>query len=492
MISVNFPLAPSRSFRLWSGVYKCAVIAAMFAVGLKTGAAQDVARQIAQVENGLSPKVHIQGAPVQKWTIAERLEHYHVPGVSVAVVVDNKVAWAKGFGMATPDRAVATDTLFQAASISKTVSAITALRLVELDKLSLDEDVNDKLTSWKLPASDAMHGEHVTLRRLLSHTAGLTVHGFAGYAQGAPVPTLVQLLDGAKPANSDPVRVDIKPGTTWRYSGGGYEVMQQLIQDVTGKPYAQVVRELVLEPLGMNHSTYEQPLPEPLRASAATAYNGKGQAIRGKWNTYPEQAAAGLWTTPSDLSKAIIEIQKPGRVLNEKSVQLMLTPVLDHYGLGLQLSDTDGRSAFLHGGANAGFRCMLFGYVQGGQGAVVMTNGDNGAALANEILSSIGAAYGWADFRPVEKSVIALAAEKIARYAGTYEAPHNFRIVITVENGKLYIQPPGFPKLALLPQAEDMFFDPDGQVPDLHFSHAQDGTLQLSGGGLTAKRVNHE
>jgi CubicO group peptidase (beta-lactamase class C family) len=391
--------------------------------------------------------------------------------------------------MAAPDHAVTPDTLFQAASISKAVSAMAALRLVELGKLSLDEDVNVKLTTWKVPSSDAMHGEHVTLRRLLSHTAGLTVHGFPGYPQGAPVPTVVQVLDGAKPANSQPVRVDIKPGTQWRYSGGGYEVMQQLIQDVTGKSYAQAVRELVLEPLGMNHSTYEQPLPEPLRGKEATAYNGEGQAIPGKWHTYPEQAAAGLWTTPSDLSKVIIEIQKPGRVLTEKSVQLMLTPVLDHYGLGLQLSDTDGKKAFLHGGANEGFRCMLFGYVQGGEGAVVMTNGDNGAALGGEVLSSISATYGWADFRPVEKSVAAVPADKIASYAGTYEASHDFRIVITADDGKLYIQPVGLPKSTLLPQSEDTFFDPDGQAPDIHFSHAQDGTLQLSGGGLVARRV---
>jgi CubicO group peptidase (beta-lactamase class C family) len=452
--------------------------------------AQDVSQQISKIETGLTRRVQIKGQPVQKWTIAERLQHYHVPGVSIAVERDGTLAWPKGYGTATADGAAVTrETLFQAASISKVVSAMTALRLVELGKLSLDEDVNIKLRSWKVPPSDSMQGEHVTLRRLLSHTAGTTVHGFAGYASGESVPTLPQLLAGAKPANSKPVRVDIKPGTQMRYSGGGYEVMQQLVQDVTAKPYAEVVQELVLQPLGMTHSTYEQPLPERLRPAAATAYNSEGQAISGKWHTYPEQAAAGLWTTPSDLVKIIMELQKPGRVLSEKTVGQMLTPVLDHYALGLQLSDTEGRKAFLHSGANEGFRCMLFGYREGGQGAVVMTNGDNGSQLADEILASVAGTYGWPDFKTIEKTVASVRPEKIASYAGVYEAPENFIVTVLADRGKLSVQPAGLPKSELLPQSEDTFFDPDGMVPDIHFERTKDGSLQLSGGGLVAKRT---
>ncbi len=453
--------------------------------------AQDVSEQVRQVETGLVRKVQIAGEPVHKWTIPERLEHYKVPGVSIAVVSGGSLAWAKGYGSAGPEAGavVNPETLFQAASISKTVSAMIVLRLVETGKLSLDEDVNVKLRTWKLPTSEAMRGEHVTLRRILSHTAGLTVHGFPGYAHGAPVPTLPQLLDGAKPANSAAVRVDIKPGTQMRYAGGGYEVMQQLVEDVTGKPYAQTARELVLEPLGMTHSTYEQPLPERLRSSAATAYNAEGVAIAGKWHTYPEQAAAGLWTTPSDLVKVVLEIQKPGRVLSQKTVEMMLTPVLDHWGLGLQLSDTGGQKAFEHGGANMGFRCMLFGYREGGRGAVVMTNGDNGSQVSGEILSSIAATYNWPDFRPVEKSVVPVATEKLAGYAGDYQGPGNFLITVSAEGGKLHIRAPGNAQAELLPSSEDTFFDPDGTVPDIHFEQTPDGNVQLSGGGTVAKRV---
>ena len=448
------------------------------------------AERIHQVETGLLRRVQIRGEPVSRFIIADRMQYWHVPGVSVALISGGSIEWAKGYGVAEiGGPAVTPDTLFQAASISKCGTAILAMRLVQSGKLSLDEDVNNQLKSWKLPASEAMAGEHITLRRLLSHTAGTTVHGFPGYAFDAPVPTLQQLLDGAKPANTDAIRVDIKPGTKWRYSGGGYEIVQQLVQDVTGHPFADEEQELVLGPLGMTHSTYRQPLPETLRSHAATAYDSDGVPVPGKWHIYPEEAAAGLWTTPSDLAKIVLEIQKPGRVLTEQSVQLMTTPVLDHYGLGLQLSDTDGQKAFSHGGANDGYRCMMWGYRERGRGAVVMTNGDNGGQLAHEILASIAAAYNWPDFKPTEKTRVSLSADKLLRYVGTYDIQNGPKIDITLQAGKLYIHPTGFPKSELVPEADDAFFDPDGAIPDVHFSRTPDGNMELSGGGLHGTRI---
>lgn len=464
-------------------------LALFLSIGLSASSAQNTVDQVKQVETGLLRKVQIKGEPVQKFNMADRMRHWNVPGASVAVVSGGTIAWAKGYGVAELDgQSVTPATLFQAASISKTGTAILAMRLVELGKLSLDEDVNAQLRTWKLPSSEAMAGEKITLRKLLSHTAGTTVHGFPGYAVDVPVPTLPQLLDGAKPANSAAIRVDIKPGTQYRYSGGGYEIVQQLIQDVTGKQFAEIEQEFVLAPLHMTNSTYQQPLPERLRSQAASAYNAQGAPISGKWHIYPEQAAAGLWTTPTDLAKIILEIQKPGQVLTAKSVDLMTTPVLDHYGLGLQVSDTAGQKSFSHGGANDGFRCLLWGYREGGRGAVVMTNGDNGSQLADEIFASIAAAYNWPDFKPTEKSIAPIPADKLAQYAGTYDAPQNFLIQIMFEGGKLYIQPTGYPKSELLSQAEDSFFDPDGAAPDIHFSKTSDGKMQLTGGGLKAVR----
>ncbi len=454
-------------------------------------AASPLDRKIQRVESGLLRAVVIKGQPPQKLTITERLKHYRVPGASVAVLSDGKLEWARGYGRAAAagGRAVTPETLFQAASISKPVAAMVALRLVELGRLSLDEDVNLKLRSWKLPSNDFLKSERVTLRRLLSHTAGLTVHGFRGYAAGEEVPTLRQLLDGVKPANSAPIRADIAPGSRWRYSGGGYEVMQQLVEDVTGKPFPQLARQLVLGPLGMKHSTYEQPLPERHAARAAVGHRPDGLAIPGRWHTYPEMAAAGLWTTSSDLCRVILEILKPGKALQPATVRQMLTPILGNYGLGLSLEKTAGQSSFAHGGSNEGFKCSLFAYRDSGRGAVVMTNGDLGALLAREILSAIAAEYGWPDFTPRERAVVAIGAETLRAYAGKYQLPGGRLVAITVEAGRLYGQPSGSHRREFLPESDTLFFDPDGATPNLRFQRHPDGSVELTAGGQSAKRL---
>jgi len=329
--------------------------------------------------------------------VQRRMESAKVPGISIAVLRDGRIDWARGYGVTSLEsgRPVDAETLFQAASISKHVAALVALHLVDEGKLALDEDVNLKLRAWKVPDNEFTKTEKVTLRRLLNHSAGLTVHGFRGYAQGEAVPTLPQLLEGKKPANSAAVRVDAVPGTLWRYSGGGYEVMQQLVTDVTGKPFGQLAKEIVLDPLGMTHSTFEQPLPGRLEGNAASGHNGAGKVIPGRWHTYPELTAAGLWTTPSDLARVVMELQHGGHILKPATQNAMLTKVLGNYGLGLGLGEMDGQKFFSHGGANEGFRCSLFGYRDNGKGAIVMTNSDRGGQVAEEILKMIAAESDW-------------------------------------------------------------------------------------------------
>jgi CubicO group peptidase (beta-lactamase class C family) len=329
--------------------------------------------------------------------IAGRMQALHVPGCSIVVLDGGKVEWARGYGVLTPGgKPVDTATLFQAASISKHVAALIALHLVDEGKLSLDEDVNRKLRSWKVPENEFTRTEKVTLRRLLNHSAGLTVHGFPGYEAGAPMPSLVQILDGVKPANTAPIRVDLVPGTQWRYSGGGYEVAQQLIADVTGKNFPELARAIVFEPLGMTRSTFEQPLPRSLAANAAAGHDKDGSMITGRWHTYPELTAAGLWTTPSDLARIILEIQAGGgHVLKSATQKIMLTSVLGSYALGLAIDGREGHENFSHGGSNAGFQCNMIGYMKGGRGIVVMTNADRGGPLANEIMKRIETDRGW-------------------------------------------------------------------------------------------------
>lgn len=357
---------------------------------------------IAKVESGLTNPVHVVGQPANAWSLAERMAFYRVPGVSVAVVVDRKIAWANGYGVLETGKAtpVDADTLFQAASISKPVAAIAALRLVEQGKLSLDAPINDYLKSWKVPDNALTARQAVTLRQIMSHSAGLTVHGFPGYAAGAAVPTVVQVLDGSGPANSVRVRVDKLPGESYRYSGGGYTVMQLAMTDVTGRSFPEVMRELVLAPAGMTRSTYSQPLPETDRANAATAHSSDGRAVPGHSHTYPEMAAAGLWTTPSDLLRAGLAVvaaarSEPGAILGPDMTKEMLTPQSGGHGLGFVLGDpVDGR-LFAHTGGNEGFRSLMVVYADGHGGMAIMANGDRGNELIAEIAASIAATYGW-------------------------------------------------------------------------------------------------
>lgn len=361
-------------------------------VGLAAGFATDRARGedpalIRAVEAGL----------------AQRMAAHKVPGVGVAVVHNGLFKWAKGYGLAEAGsgRRVTAETLFQAASISKPVTAMGALRLVQEGKVGLDEDVNKYLRTWKVPPSPAAKGKPVTLRELLSHSAGLNVHGFGGYEAGEPRPTLLQVLDGKPPANSPPIRIEAEPGVKMEYSGGGYCVVQQLIEDVTGQAFPAAMKRLVLDRIGMTASTYEQPIPAARAGAAASGHGEDGAPIKGLWHVYPEMAAAGLWTTPTDLVHFGTELAKSahGRsnhVLSMKVAGQMLTKQKGDFGLGVALSK-EGVRGFAHGGANHGFRSQLI-ILDSGEGAVILTNGENGDKLYDEILKAIMKVYNWPSF----------------------------------------------------------------------------------------------
>ena len=335
-------------------------------------------------------------------SIEERMRHYRVPGVSVAVIEGGRIEWARGYGVrdAGGTAPVDTATLFQAASISKPVTTVAALRLVERRRLALDEDVNLRLASWRVPPSPFTADQKVTLRRILTHSAGVSVSGFAGYTPGEQVPTLRQVLDGAPPANSDGIRVIAVPGAQQQYSGGGFIVAQLLVAEAAGRGFEAALEELVFSPAGMRHSTFAQPLPLAAVAHPASGHDSRGAPIPGRWRIHPELAAAGLWSTPSDLARLAISIQRaaPGQkggILSPAMAAEMLTPQMGPSGLGfVVLGDGEAR-IFRHGGSNVGFRARMIAFVQGGRGAVVMTNGDGGAELVDEIFASIARAYRW-------------------------------------------------------------------------------------------------
>ena len=376
---------------------------------LEAKKAADSSARLRRIEaNAIEVPVPLGAAPL-KLSLSELMKTYNVPAVSVAVIENFKITDAKAYGVVSAGSTtpVTTRTLFQAGSISKPVAATGALYLVQQGKLSLDEDVNLRLKSWKVPENEFTKDQKVTLRRIMSHTAGLTVHGFPGYDVDAPVPTLVEIFNGEKPANTAPIRVDTVPGTEWRYSGGGVTIEQQLMMDVTGKQFPALMRELVLDKVGMNESSYEQPLP-PARASmtAGGTYND-GKPVHGKWHVYPEMAAAGLWTTPTDLGKFAIEIAlskqgKANHVLSQKMTVEMLTPVMNEAGLGFFL-EKDNPGQFGHNGADEGFQALLSMNADTGNGVAIMADSDNGIAVADQVLRRVAQEYTWSNYRPEQE-----------------------------------------------------------------------------------------
>lgn len=360
-----------------------------------------IEKRIAGVEQGLISDY--SDPPWKRMELADRMAYYNVPGVSIAVINDYKVEWAKGYGVleAGNSEQVTQDTLFQVASIGKVVVAVASLHYVDKGSLDLDSDVNQSLVSWQIPNNEFTTEEKVTLRRLLSHSAGVTVEWFRGYAPGEELPNLQQILDGEWPANSTPIRVDIVPGTQYRYSGGGYQIVQQLLEDVSGEPFPDLMRTSVLEPWGMTSSTFEAPLPEKLRAMAASGHRVGGSTIPGGWHTYPEMGAGGLWSTAPDMARFAIGVMQSyagfsDGVLSQAMAVQMLTQQIDERGLGPVILDEGGDLFyFMHPGANAGYESVMVVYPDRGQGVIIVTNIDEGELLWREILNSVSVEYGW-------------------------------------------------------------------------------------------------
>lgn len=376
--------------------------------------------RIARVENGLQPLLQIKGDSVPHYNIEERMKVFNVPGLSIAVLRNGELEWAKAYGIAdsASGRKVTTETLFQAASISKPVAATRAHQLMEVGRLDLDANVNDYLTSWQVPDNEFTTKEKVTTRRILNHSAGLTVWGFPGYNRDSVIPTAAQVLNGQ--GNTDSVVVYKEPGESWQYSGGGYTVMQLMMTDMEGEPFPNIMQKNVLDPLGMSLSTYEQPLPTARWDEAATGYRRNGDTVDGNWHVYPEMAAAGLWTNPSELIQWPGEIQKiyqskEDGLLKYETVKQMLKPGDGDHGLG----PGSMKHFFGHGGANEGFRSDMRAWKKEPFAVVMMVNSDNNA-IFQEIYLSLAEEYGLPGVEPNVKTMKAQSEEELQRFVGTF------------------------------------------------------------------------
>ncbi len=428
-----------------------------------------VEEKIRQVEEHLGlVKFRVEG--MKDFTIADRMAHYHIKGLSIAVVHHYKIEWAKGYGWAdsAERRPVTPETLFQPGSISKSLNALGVLKLVQDKKIDPDADINTYLRRWKFPYDSVSHNKKITVTHLLSHTGGLGVHGFPGYLKGDTLPTLPQVLDGLPPANTAPVRAVFEPGLKFSYSGGGTVISELMAMDVTGLPYDEYMARQVFEPIGMSSSFFTQPPPAAKWQRLATGYTSLGKEVKGKYPILIEQAAGGLWTTPGDLCRYIIEMQlslkgKSNKVLSQAMTKKMLSPYLDEgNGLGVFVEDHNGNKYFQHAAGNQGFSGQYYGSFKDGNGVAIVVNSDDGQGLIQELVQQVAQVYKWPGFyrkeEPVIKKTIVVPDSLMDIYAGAYR--QNDAITTISRNGhQLYYQAG--------PKAWSMYFTSDSTFMNL-------------------------
>jgi CubicO group peptidase (beta-lactamase class C family) len=431
--------------------------------------AGSIEERIQRIAEGLRVETPLGSQGYQRASLSEQMARYAIPGVSIAMIDGGEVSWARGWGVrdATSAEPVTADTLFQAGSISKPVAALAALRLASDGKLDLKEDVNAYLRSWRVPANDGWQ-PHLSMRQLLSHSAGLSVHGFPGYPRDHALPTVPQILDGEMPANTGPVRVTIVPGTQFRYSGGGTTIAQLVLSDLTGTPFPDLLRELVLNPLGMHASGYEQPLPIERWGQAASGHRAGGQPVSGGWHVYPEMAAAGLWSTPTDLARYAIGVMdawhgKPNAILSQEMARQMLTPILPTHppfaegleafiALGHFVNGDQDEPSFSHAGSDEGFTSLLVAWPARRQGVVLMTNTDSNRGareLIGETLRAVAAEYHWPGILSDPQSPIGVTIPADPSVTGEYVLASGFRLILFVEDGTLRLSPQSQPPITL-------------------------------------------
>jgi len=397
--------------------------------------------------------------------VAEQMAMRHIPGLSLAIVENGKIIASRAYGVTDrgSNKIVTLNTVFQAGSISKSVAAFGALHLVEDGKLSLDTDVNASLKSWKLPPSEYTSAVPVTLRGILSHTAGLTVHGFPGYDADSSMPTLVQVLNGTPPTNTAAIRSDMTPGTKWRYSGGGYTIMQQMMIDVTGRSFPDYMQRTVLGPLEMRQSSYEQPPRGELASLTAAGHYREGGIVHKRWHVYPEMAAAGLWTTPADLARFAIGVQqayagKSSKVISQAMAKQMLTEQKDNDGLGVFLEGTGKNLWFSHNGRDEGFDALLNAAAETGQAVAIMINANDNSGAVSRIAAFVAKKYHWPNASTyVAPTAVAVPASRLAEVSGRYEMANNQMATLVVLNGRLYGASDGLPDEEYIPLSNDTF-----------------------------------
>ncbi len=467
--------------RCWKTSMACASASLVIFAAAQAQTQLSKVQRIQAVQDHLSRYSSIENAPNQQLTLASRMVQLNAPGVSIALIRNGRIDWTRGYGVCSlGGQPVTPRTLFAAASISKPVTAMGVLKLVDEGKINLDVDVNQYLKRWKIPENQFTAQKKVTVRELLSHTSGIGTHNGAIYDPSQPLPTIIQVLNGEKPAKTVPVRVEAVPGSKFAYSNGGYLVLYLLVEDVSEEPFAKFMEQNVLKPIGMNDSTFDAPLPPKKADHAATAYAENGTTPVPPSKFYePNLAAGGLWTTPTDLAKFLIELQREyagtsHRVLDQAMAKLMLTPVSGppamRVGLGIQVGGSP-QDPFVRHEGSAFFQDEMDAYLHG-DGIVVMTSGGDGGQLTGEVVRSAATVYNMPDFKSIEHTVVSVSPQVLRAYVGTYGF-----VKVSIQDDHLIAEiPMGSRPQRLYPESQTHFFVLDGPQ-ELTFDRDKQGDV---------------
>lgn len=397
-----------------------------------------ISERIKRVESELLPALALKDLPIPKSKLLEKMQQYEIPAVSIAVINNGEIEWAKSYGTlkVNTDREALVTSLFQAGSISKPLSAFGALTLVQEGKLDLNGNINEKLTRWKAPSNE------ITLKHILSHTSGISVMGFDGYGAHEKIPTLQEILAGSPPANNPPIGLEFKPGTCLKYSSGGYTVLQQLVEDTVNRSFSDFMHDKVFKPLKMTNSTMN--LKADFIERIATGHSK--EPIIGEYKRYPESAAVGLWSTPIDISKWLIHVQnsltsRQNSILNQERVEQMITRVVDPYGLGIVVNGSGNNTEISHKGKTGGFACGFVGYPYLKKGIVVMMNSDSsGFCVVDDITRAVSKVYQWPFNKTEIKSTIDLSSADL-NCAGQYgTGSKSYDLFVKKINKELFIE----------------------------------------------------
>ena len=449
--------------------------------------ANDAQARKQQVEHDLLPRVAFAGETKPVGIEARMVEH-KTPAMSVAVIRNGALDWSAAWGRLQAEGAHAgCDSLFQAGSLAKPATVLATLRMQRQSLVDLDADMETYLSSWHLPAGHQTRGNPVTLRNLFTHTAGITPGGYDGYAQGQPIPSDAQTVGAEAPANSRKVEVLEAPGTSLKYSGGGYTVAEIALQDRLQQPFERIMRDWLMVPVGMKQADFTQPLPASSHAYTARGHQADGSVVAGGWHNHPEQAAAGLWATPSDLAALLIEVRKGWQgksdVFTQDNIRELLTHPIDGHAYGFRLIGEGDRVFLTHYGGTVGYRAGMTMNLETGDGAVYLTNSDNGSDLGLEFLTAVSRVYDWPMFRSTQVERTTQPMEVLKSLAGRYKFEEGPTISVVYEQEALTILFPNGDRYAMTPivGASREFIHPGTGVRASFDGEGRDATIQLYG-----------